>query len=91
MIYQLYVTLTDIEYKYEFCVLCPGQDTSNKFMESDLAISTQNSLGNGGNLNVSTTDNTVDQPPRAANNASITNGDTASPPPHQKQMSISRT
>ena len=57
----------------------PGQVLSDKFMEIDLAISTQKSLGNGGLLNDSdTTDNNVDQPP-PANDAPITNGDTGPP------------
>ena len=76
MIYQLTVILTDVEYKCEFCILSPGQVVSDKFMEIDLAISTQKSLGNGGLLNDSdTTGNNVDQPP-PANDAPITNGDT---------------
>ena len=57
---HLAVTLTDIEYKCGFCVLSPVQDVSDKFMEIDLAVSTQKSLGNGDNLKESTTDNTVD-------------------------------
>ena len=79
MIYHLAVTLTDIKYKCEFCVLSPGQDMSDKFMEIDLAISTQKSLGNSDNLNDSTTDNTVDQPPPANNAPISTNGDTGRP------------
>ena len=79
MIYQLAVILTDVEYKCEFCILSRGQVVSDKFMEIDLAISTQKSLGNGGLLNDSdTTDNNVDQPP-PANDAPITNGDTGPP------------
>ena len=58
MIYQLAVILTDTEYKCESCVLSPGQDVSNKFMEIDRAISTQKTLGNGCNLN----DNKVGSP-----------------------------
>ena len=49
-------------------------------MEIDRAISTQKSLGNGGNLKDSTTtDNPVGQPPPAIN-ATIANGDTAPHP-----------
>ena len=82
MIYQLAVILTDVEYKCEFCILSPGQVLSDKFMEIDLAISTQKSLGNDSLFNDSgttdTTDNNVDQPP-PANDAPITNGDTGPP------------
>ena len=79
MIYQLAGILIDVEYKCEFCILSPGQVVSDKFMEIDLAISTQKSLGNGGLLNDSdTTDNNVDQP-SPANDAPITNGDTGPP------------
>ena len=77
MIYQLAVTLTDTEYKCESCVLSPGQEVSNKFMEIDRAISTQKTLGNGGKLN-DTIDNPADQPP-PANNANIASGDTGPP------------
>ena len=54
MIYQLAVILTDTDYKCESCVLSPGQEVSNKFMEIDRAISAQKTLGNGGILNDST-------------------------------------
>ena len=57
MIYQLAVTLTDTEYKCESGVLSPGQDVSNKFMKIDRAISTQQTLCNGGNLNDSINNN----------------------------------
>ena len=79
MIYQLAVILTNVDYKCEFCILSPGQVVSDKFMEIDLAISTQKSLGNGGLLDDSdTTVNDVDQPP-PANDAPITNGETGPP------------
>ena len=77
MIDQLAVILTDVEYKCESCILSPGQEVSNKFMEIDRAISTQKTFGSGGNLN-NTIDNPVDQPP-PANNANIASGDKGPP------------
>ena len=74
MIYQLAVILTDTDYKCESCVLSPGQEVSNKFMEIDRAISAQKTLGNGGILNDSTsTDNPVI-------NADVENPNTTLPP-----------
>ena len=74
MIYQLAVILTDTDYKCESCVLSPGQEVSNKFMEIDRAISVQKTLGNGGILNDSTsTDNPVI-------NADVENPNTTLPP-----------
>ena len=78
MIYQLAVILTDTEYKCESCVLSPGQDVSNKFMEIDRAISTQKTLGNGDNLNDNTINNPVDLL-TPANNANIESGGTGPP------------
>ena len=78
MIYQLAVTLPDTEYKCESCVLSPGQDVSNKFIEIDRAISTQKTLGNGGNLNDNTINNPVDLL-TPANNANIESGGTGPP------------
>ena len=78
MIYQLAVTITDTEYKCESCVLSSGQDVSNKFMEIDRGISTQKTLGNGGNLNDNTINNLVD-PLTPANNANIESGGTGPP------------
>ena len=78
MIYQLAVILTDTEYKCESCVLSPGQDVSNKFMEIDRAISTQKTLGNGDNLNDNTINNPVDLL-TPANNANIESGGTSPP------------
>ena len=79
-IYQLAVILTDTEYKCESCVLSPGLDVSNKFMEIDRAISAQKTLGNGDILNDSTTtDNPVVQPPPVIN-AQVENPVTVLPP-----------
>ena len=81
------MTLTDTEYKCESCVLSPGQDVSNKFMEIDRAISTQKTLGNGGNLNDNTINNPVDLL-TPANNANIESGGTGPPHPYMPMWKI---